>query len=154
MKISRELPQFREKGAILVVTGKQEARFYRAAAGVIDTVAAFEIEKPKYSDREGFFETRGHGGVMRSGAVYEEKKEKMLQDFIREFRKTMKAVLAAHAADEIILLTPAYLVNRVKDALPLRVQKRIRRTLRGNYYHMHPFDILRRAFVKNGRNAA
>jgi len=143
MKISQNLPQFAGEHVLLVVTGRQEAEFYRAGDGEVEKVAAFKVETPKYSDREGHFKTRGRGMVLASGAVYEAQKEKILQDFRREFKSSLKSVLANFSQpDRIYMYTPAYMATDVQGLFPRLVAGAIKKTIRGNFYGRHPFELL------------
>lgn len=142
MNISRDLPQFTDEKALLVVTGKQEAEVYAAGDGIIEKVASCKVEKPTFSDHEGSFRMRAHGGLTRSGSYEEVRKEKLLEDFVKEFKKILKEALVNRSPDRVYLFTPAYMVNRVRDALPANIQKILKRTIRGNFYERHPFEIL------------
>lgn len=142
MRISRDLPQFTDEDVFLVVTGKQEAEVYAAGDGIIEKIASCKVEKPTFSDHEGSFRMRAHGGLTRSGSYEEVRKEKVLEDFIKEFRKMLKQVLVNRMPDRMYLFTPAYMVNRVRDALPVRMRNILKRTIRGNFYERHPFEIL------------
>ena len=142
MKISKSLPQFKDENVLLVVTGRQEADFFRAGDGVIETIAGFKIEKPLYDDRKGRVVRRGHGQILASGAVYEEQKEKIMQDFRREFRKTLKTALVDFIPDHIYVYAPPYLANEVVALFPKRVALTIKKIMKGNFYGRHPFEIL------------
>lgn len=128
----------------MVVTGSQEADFFRAGDGSIEKIAGFKLEKPRYADREGYFKTRGRGMTISSGAAtYKAKKEKILQDFRREFKKTLKSVLADFSApDRIVVCTPAYLINNVCELFSRAHKNAIQNVIRGNFYGRHPFEVL------------
>lgn len=142
MKISKNLPQFEGENVLLVVTGRQEADFFRAGDGVIENMTGFKIEKPLYEDRKGRVMRRGHGQLLASGAAYEEQKEKIMQDFRREFRKTLQAALGNFAPDQIYVYVPPYLANEVVALFPKRTAFLIKKIMKGNFYGRHPFEIL------------
>ncbi|TSC71503.1 MAG: Uncharacterized protein G01um101470_572 [Parcubacteria group bacterium Gr01-1014_70] len=148
MKISKNLPQFKDENVLLVVTGRQEADFFRAGEGVIENITGFKIEKPLYDDRKGRVVRRGHGQVLASGAVYEDQKEKILQDFRREFRKTLKAALVDFIPDHIYVYVPSYLANEVVALFPKRMALTIKKIVKGNFYGRHAFEILERIRVR------
>lgn len=129
MQISQELPQFSERSALLVVTGAHEAEFYVAHKGVIEKVHSFKVEKPQYSDKEGFSEDQ-------------EVKGKVLQDFLLEFRQQGRDIYMKHMPDEVYMYTPDYMVNLVTEALPADAERNIIVTFRGNYYDKHPTELL------------
>ena len=148
MKISKDLPQFVGEKALLIVTGKQEADFYSAGDGSIEKIAGFMVEKPHYSDREGHFKTRGRGATLASGAVYENQKEKILQDFRREFRKTLKTVLGSFTPNQIYVYTPSYLSNEIVALFSKRMALAIKKVIKGNFYGRHPFEMLEKIRVR------
>ena len=144
MIISKDIPQFKGETAFLIVTSRQEADFFRAGDGEIEKIANFMVEAPKHSDREGHFKTRGHGMTLASGAVYEVKKEKILQDFRREFKKTLKNILADNKPDRIYLFTPDYMANEVQKLLPRELASVLEKTIHGNFYGEHEFELLKK----------
>jgi hypothetical protein len=142
MKISRDLPQFDGEKTLIVVAGKQEARFFLAKDGVIEESQSFQFEKPKYSDREGFFMSRGKSGVYRSGAVYEFKKQRLVKELGSRLKEGFADIAKYNKIDKIYLLSPEHLENDVKKAIPPDYRKKIKFLLKGDYSHFHPFDIL------------
>ena len=140
MKISSNLPQFESEKVLLVVTGRLEADFFRAGNGEVEKIAGFRVEKPQYSNREGHFKTRGRGATLAS-------KEKILQDFRREFRKHVRSILADGLPDRIYVCTPSYLKNEVVALLPKRAAARVKKLVSGNLYGRHPFEILEKIRV-------
>lgn len=125
-----------------MVTGRQEADFFRAGDGEIENIAGFKIEKPLYDERKGRVTRRGHGRVFASGAAYEDQKEKMLQDFRREFRKTLKIVFIDFVPHKIYVYVPPYLANEVIALFPKRAALTIKKIVKGNFYGRHAFEIL------------
>lgn len=148
MKISKDLPQFKDEKVLLVVTGREEADFFRAGDGEVEKIIGFKVEKPLHDDRKGRITRRGHGQILASGAAYEDPKEKILQDFRREFRKTLKVVLVNYIPDQIYVYTPPYLANDVAALFPKRVGVLIKKIIRGNFYGRHPFEILEKIRVR------
>lgn len=142
MKISKNLPQFEGENILLVVTGRQEADFFRAGDGVIEKITGFKNEKPLYDERRGRMVRRGHGQVLASGATYEEHKEKIMQEFRHEFRKTLKTILAESVPDRIYIYVPAYLKNNVLALFPKPVALLIKKVTKGNFYDKHVFEML------------
>lgn len=140
MQVSRKLPQFSGRAALLIVAGKQVAEFYLAQDGQIRRLNSFQIATPKYSDREGFFITRNHqAGIMRSGAPYEAKEQKIRQDFLREFAQNLRLIEAGTGVDEIYLFSPAEVLLA---KLPKSLAGKVAGEFRGNFYGSHPFVLL------------
>ncbi len=83
MKITRDLPQFQNKKALIVVTGFHEADFYIVAMARMEKIGEFKLLYPHYSDKEGFFETAGHGKVLESGSVLEKDKVESRRRFFK-----------------------------------------------------------------------
>lgn len=142
MKIRNNLPQFENERALIAVVGKQEAIFYFANKGVVEELRSFRFEKPKHSDREGFFMSRGASGVYRSGAVYESKKEKIIAELIFHLKNNLGDILNKNRADVIYLSSPDYLKNDVLKSFPSSYKKKIKLFLKGDYCHFHPFEVL------------
>lgn len=134
MNISKNLPQFEGEKVLLVVTGRQEADFFRARDGIIEKTAGFKVEKQNYPDQGGHFKARG--------AVHEVQKEKVLRDFRREFQKTLKMVLKGGMPDHIYVCAPSYLKNDVFTLFSRRDALLIKKVIIGNLYDKHPFEIL------------
>lgn len=144
MKISKDLPQFKKEKALIVVAGKQEGKFYYASEGVIEELASFDFEKPKYSDKEGHFTERGERGIYKQGAVREPKKERIITELINKLEKDLNKILAKNEIDNIYLSCPDYLKERIKDAFSPSAEKKIKTTFLGNYCNLHPLDLLER----------
>lgn len=133
---------------LLVVTGRQEADFFRASDGEIEKIIGFKVKKPLFDDREGLFKRRGHGKIFASGAVYENQKEKIFQDFRREFRKILQGILRDTLPDRIYIVAPAYLKNDILDLFPKRAAARVKKVIGANMYDKHPFEVLERFRVR------
>jgi len=133
---------------LLVVTGRQEAEFFRAGGGVIEKTAGFKVEKPLHDDRKGRVTRGGHGQIFASGAVYEEQKEKIMQDFRREFRNILKILLTDFTPDKIYVYAPPYLANGVTALFSKRAALTIKKIVKGNFYGRHPFEILEKIRVQ------
>ncbi len=140
MKISNKLPQFNEEKALFIVTGKQEAKFYIVHKGEINEIDSFEIEKPKYSDKEGWFKRRVRSFVMGSGAPLEPPKQKIIKDFLKKLKEKYKETSSHNNFEALYLFTPHYLLPSVKESLPGGTK--IKLTIDGEYYFQHPFKLL------------
>ncbi len=144
MKISKKLPQFEQAKTLIVVMGKQKGKFYLAHNGVIKELRGFSFQKPKYSDREGHFVKRGKSGIYKTGAVYEPKKERIRIELVHRLENNLKKVLARNKIDDIYLACPDYLKNRIRKTFPAAARNKIKVFLAGDYYHLHPFDLLKK----------
>jgi hypothetical protein len=145
MQISEKLPKFEDGAALLVVGGSQTADFYIAHRGEIERIKHVRIFNPKYSDREGFFERRGDNHTFGSGSVYEDKKEKVHADFLRECEQVIREIFNRH--NDVIavhLFAPGGKKDALRECLPVSKQSLLRQIVRGTYYKEHPFELLKR----------
>ncbi len=150
MKISKKLPQFKNKRTLIVITGKQEGKFYLAYKGIIEKLTYFKFTKPKYSDREGHFVTKGGAGKYKTGSVYEPKKEKLRIELIKRLQEKLKTILKRRKIDSIYIACPEYLKNRIKDAFPSSASKKIDLVIFGDYCHSHVYKLLEKIKEKIG----
>jgi len=144
MKISKNLPQFNNAVALLVIVSKRKAQCYVVTDGYVTSVRTISVRPPQYTDREGFFETRGKGEVFSSGAVYEKKKQKMEHEMLPELTKTIESVFNEYRVTDMYLFAPAYLIRDIRNALPGTLSRTLRLEIEGNYYSHHPFQLLRK----------
>jgi hypothetical protein len=145
MLVPQTLPQFNNRKALVVVTGKQDARFYRISEGIFIEFDNFKIPRPHYSDKEGYFRSRSKGITMSSGAVRELQDEIVIGDFVREFRRHIKA--AGNGFDEVYFFTPSTVKKALLDALPASLKGKIHAIFEGNHYKTSPLGLLSR--IKN-----
>ncbi len=150
MKISQKLPQFENKKTLIVVASKQEGKFYLANQGTIKKLTYFKFSRPKYSDREGSFMTKGRTGVYGRGSVYELKKERIRIELIKRLQNKLKKILKSEKIDSIYIACPNHLKNRIKTAFPSSAKRKIELFIPGDYYHFHPFDLLKKVKDKIG----
>ncbi|OGY79800.1 MAG: hypothetical protein A3B74_03460 [Candidatus Kerfeldbacteria bacterium RIFCSPHIGHO2_02_FULL_42_14] len=144
MQISNKLPQFHQHKSLLVVTGYYEAEYFIAYQGFIEKVQAFKLEKPEYSDREGFFEQKAQGVAFGSPAIQERIKRKMKQDFFKQCKEMQKKFNDDHDLVHIYIFTPEPLSIDLKKTFSKKLQQKIVFTFGGNYYKEHPFELLKR----------
>lgn len=150
MKIAERFPQFRDAPCMLLVAGRQNARFLRVYKGYLYELRSIFIPNPHYSDHEGFFLTRGkvkgtnYGIVTHAGAVYEFPEDAIVQDFIHALTKNTYELISLYKISEIILFAPSYMKNIIVRALPRGTQAKIHNIIEGIYYDAHPFDLLRK----------
>ncbi len=149
MLIPANLPTFNGEKALLVATGKQDAVFYLAQNGILKSIDSFIIETPKYSDREGHFKTRGMGKTIRSGAVYENKKEKVITDFIKEFQKRFGAISKKHKLARLYVYSPSHMHTYIREALPKASQAKVTMEIEGNFFKTHPLTLLKKIHDKS-----
>jgi len=144
MKISKNLPQFEGKKALISVTGRQEARFFLAKDGDIEELEPFKFDKPEDPKRKGHNMIKGSKGVYRSGPTPEFKNQRIITELESHLRKSLKNILNKNKIDIIYLTVPDYLKNDVKKTFPADAAKKIKFVLLGDYCHFHPFDILKK----------
>jgi len=151
-RIARELPQFQNAPAFLIVAGKTDGIVYHACDGEIFQVARIHLEKPRYTDREGHSVRRGRGEIMGVGEVRaEHRKQDDERAFLRLLRQAIQHVALRHPIDLVYVFVPAYLKGMLRDALPARVRSRIARVIIGDHVEEHPLDLLARVILKRSR---
>lgn len=143
MKITKKLHQFKDEKALIIITGAREADFHIASDGEIDKVDSFKLDKIHFSDNEGFFGRSGNGGkVASSGSVREPMKEEYRKEFLKELKSHIKELQSKNKITSVYLFTPDYLINISKESMTKEMQKKIKFTAKGNYYHEHPFKLI------------
>jgi hypothetical protein len=154
MKISNKLPQFSGEVALIITADKKEAQYYIATDGYITSVRTINVSPPKYTDREGFFESRGKGGVFSSGAVYEKRKEKLEHELLPQFTEAARSIFGEYRITELYLFAPAFLINDLRHALPKNVSKKLRLAVGRNYFGRHPFKLLEKIMAETQKPKA
>ncbi|MEK7183057.1 MAG: hypothetical protein AAB776_00300 [Patescibacteria group bacterium] len=148
MRIRKDLPKFTHKPSLLVVTGRVSAILYFAHEGVLKVVERIE-EKPEYfTDNEGFFESRtsrmGQGRALTaaSGSVREPYDDKRVGRFVRRLRVELWRQIHKATIADIYIFTPKG--HEILSHLQTRVQNKVRRVIKGDFMHEHPFHLLER----------
>lgn len=141
MKISEKLPQFEQARTLLVVSGEAGFVAYLAFKGEIEETASFRIDPVRYSDKEGFTQRSGHGRVFASGSSLEQPKEKERKEFFLGLHEHLKPSSLGRV-DECILFAPGYIAEEVKEHLPFKLQRCLKKTVDGNFVNVHPFELL------------
>ena len=144
MKITSNLPQFSGRPYLIIVAGRQEAKFYLAGNSVIRTLESFRVRTPLYSDREGFFEASGRMGVIRSGSAYEPPKEAVIQEFIRGLKEHLAAIEAAEEIASAAVFAPNYMKGYIRSALSASLEQRLELVVEGNFYRSPPLALWRK----------
>ena len=140
MQIKKGLIQFSVHRGLFIVTGTVEADFYQAHQGEINKLTSFAVEKPQYSDREGYGQ-RGGGLVYESGSKVEVIKKTMHQEFIKQLKGTLQE-LAKEKWDHVYVFCPATAHKEIEAALPADLKKKLVRVWPGNYHKEHLFKLL------------
>jgi len=147
MQIEKNLPQFNDEKALLVVTGEQSARLYSVNQGTIKELELFHIDNPVYSDREGSFgKTMGKTRIV-SGAAYEMKQNLKLDLHVKFFHKLRDDIGAAHKKNKfnvIFLFSPEFILKEIYQSLPKEISSLIQLKVNGNFVDEHPFKLLQK----------
>lgn len=141
VQISQKLPQFEKDRVLFIVTGRQEGKFFLAHKGLFSIIHSFKVSHPQYSDKEGRFMTRGSGKVFGQGSVVKNIKKILEQEFNKNFKNSFKKVFSKTKPDKIYLFSP--LARPIKNLLAKNMKSKIVFTLDKDYFHEHPFDILK-----------
>ena len=148
MKIKKQLPQFDDAVALLMVLGGKEGVFYLAHEGEIRKAGGCRVNDPKYSDNEGFFGKRSRGGATAAGSVREYPKQQVEAEFLKACKAEASRIEKEQGFNEVYLFVPARLKNSLQETLPVRIKKKIQKVKTGNHHEKHPFEILEMLQVK------
>ncbi len=155
MKISQNLPQFENKKTLFVVAGEQEAIFYIAHKNEIKQQESWQMSKPKeLPQKEGFFVRRGRGITLGTGSVFEPRKKKLRDDFVKRITDDIKKIISQDRPEEIYLFAPAQIRRYIKNNLPQDIRQNIQATVRGNYTNKHPFDLIKQIARRQNKKPA
>lgn len=143
MRIPRELPQFNTETALIMVASKQEAHFFKANQGTIEEAGKVKIEKPTYSDREGFFQRSGKGEVLGTGSVEEIRDDEIEQELLKELQELLDKTKNDSSIDKIYLFAPSYFITKFKKNLPQKLKDKIFMEFQKNVKNFHPTKILK-----------
>ena len=142
MELSEKLSLFKNGKYLLLITGKQEAEAYIVFDGKVEKIGSFQVEKPKYSDREGFFETRGKN-IYKVGSGEAPIKEKIFQEFVTKFEKLLSEITSKKTYTQVFLFSPIDMMEIAKRRMPVALRKKIKFTFEGDFHHKtHPFQFL------------
>ncbi len=142
MRIRRDLPQFNERRALLIVTGRFAAELYVVYQGTVERLDGFQLVWPKYEDNEGFFEQRGRGMTRISGSVRERKERERVNRFILELRKRVWKAMRDTSADVIVLFSVK--AHQIERSLQDAIRRKIIVELPEDVVGEHPFVLLDR----------
>ncbi|KKR21325.1 MAG: hypothetical protein UT48_C0010G0073 [Parcubacteria group bacterium GW2011_GWE2_39_37] len=147
MQIEKNLPQFNEEKALLIVTGERSAKLYSANQGFIEELALFHIVNPVYSDREGSFgKSMGQTRIV-SGAAYEMKQNLKLDlhtKFLHKLKQDIDDVQKKNKFNVIFLFSPDFIAKDIYKNMTREVSDLIRLKVKGNFVEEHPFKLLQR----------
>ena len=140
MKITTNLPQFRDKPTLLVASGSHHACVYYALNGEIEKLHDLRHDEPTYSDNEGMFKNGpGPGGF---GGVLESKRHKATRDLAKEIFNIMASEVRDRGIEQVYL----FVDPRMKGELASRLSHEIRRitlmTFDGNYVFESPNGLV------------
>jgi hypothetical protein len=144
MLVPDGLPEFFDERALLIATGKQDAKFYLVHDGILKSVDSFIVKTPKYSDREGHFKTRMRDKVIRSGAVYENRKGKVITDFTKDLTRRFAKIVKKHHPEKLYIYSPLQMHLYIREALPKAWREKITMEIAGNHYKTHPLILLKK----------
>jgi hypothetical protein len=123
VQIPRQLPQFKDRSALLIVAGRQDAIFYQVANGRLEALDDFKIQRPQLFAEESQRPARAE----------------IIRDFLREFKRRLKFL---PDCTEVWLFAPSRTKNELLRALPAPRRLRLRRVIPGNYYPRSPLELL------------
>ena len=144
MKIEEKLPQFVNNRSLFLVAGRQVAVLYEAEDGEIEKIGGLKIEKPIYSDKEGYFQRSGRGGVFGSGSDTEMKTDPVETEFLRDLKKMVKIIPEVDSYASVYIFAQADMMRSIEETLPPGLKEKVKKRVRANVVEKHPFELLKR----------
>jgi len=138
------LIQFRNEQALFIVSLVREAEFYLAENGRIEKKDGFEIPKPEYLEREGFFMKSGHGKIFGSGEAYRDFKVYLEKKFLKKLQVKVGDFLKGRKIEAIYLFAPDYMAGMVLRHMPKKACDMIKMCVYGNFIKRHPLELVER----------
>ncbi|PIR89132.1 MAG: hypothetical protein COU07_02790 [Candidatus Harrisonbacteria bacterium CG10_big_fil_rev_8_21_14_0_10_40_38] len=147
IKIPETLKSFSSTPSLLLVAGTSGARFFVVSPTGLTEVDSFFIDKPKYSDNEGFFVRSGGGKRFGSGSVKVENSNELLSRFVNSFADRSKKLINSYKyLNKVFLFVPSHLAPIVRSSLPKDAKNKLVAVISGNYLKFHPLDIAKKAW--------
>lgn len=144
MHISLNLPQFIKKRTLLVVTDKENAKFYLASNGVLDELIELAIHpiNDGAHDRKNIRVLR-----RRQGSLIDSPRglESAYFAFARRVNAACVRMLRAKRFSQIYVFGPHHYHRELLDRLHSYVRARVVRVYSGDFIHDHPLEIIRRS---------
>jgi protein required for attachment to host cells len=100
------------------------------------------VEKPEYSDREGFYQASGGGKELNSGSVEKDSKQIKREDFIKAFVPACREVAGTTELERLYLFAPATTLPSLQEHLPTTLLTKLTKTIAGNYVKMSPIELV------------
>lgn len=143
MKIPKQLPQFGNEKAFIVVSAKEKGLVYVAHNGEIELIAEVEEHPETYSDKEGFFLQSGPGSVFGSGAPLEINEAHNIKQFVRAIADELNTLIATQDPSVMYLFYPEHLKGYLEKVLknPKHIPAKV--IAYGNFLHLEPLSFLR-----------
>ncbi len=157
MRIPSKFHQFEDEKVLIVATGVYDADIYFASNGIFEKIKSIKIPRRKYTDDEGYSLSKSRvgikkGGIVISGSVREYPKEAVMQEFLNQLRKELKAILNPPAGGKkvsyIYLFSPGYVMDTVRSVFPAVWKKKIKISIRGNFPKLSPAVLLQKIDLK------
>lgn len=143
MKISKDLPHFKNKKVLIIIAGKEVMRFMVAHDDEIDEKELHRVRGFFYPDRQGYIQSRGKNRTLINWGPFDAGHDTWKErEFLLEFREHLKDHLSHDKPDEIYLFVEKEEINKIKNEIPKREVDKIKMALPENYIRKHPFEIL------------
>ncbi len=144
MKISNNFPQFEDEPTLIITAGWQDSKVYYAYQGEIVLNKEVRVPSRKYSDREGYFETRSNvpGVSVKAGSVYEENKHHVREKFLNKLSGHIDDLVGEHKIKGIYLFSASEGLKSLKEEFSPEIKKLIKKSYEGNYTHYPPDKLV------------
>ncbi|MDD5099035.1 MAG: hypothetical protein PHP35_01720 [Candidatus Colwellbacteria bacterium] len=142
IKIPRDLPQFDEKRALIIVSGGLEARVFLGDKGSLLEISHLRAPEIHYTDKENRFAKRVKGQTLGMGSVMKPVHRKEEAEFLKTFKKEILKTIKKNNPDNIFVFVPRYPAAAIIGSLPKPFDKKAKVISYGNYLDKHPKEIL------------
>jgi len=143
MIIEKNLPQFNQEKAILIVAGDQTAKIFFAYKSELKELEQIVIPTQSYSDREGSFGRKIKGDAIGPGAVYEKSKNEVQNKFTKQLAGLIDELYKKIKFDSVYLFSPDYMNKEIYSVFSKKISSLVKIKLKGNFVDRHPFILLR-----------
>lgn len=144
MRLSQNLPQFKDTPTLIVVCAWQSGKVFYALNGEISVLRKIVVPYHKYSDKEGRFATRAPGGeIIKEGSVLEKSKSHIRKEFLREFISYLDNLVKDYGIKEVYLFSPERGMPSLGKYLPPRLKRLVRGLHFGNYMQTEMVQLVK-----------
>lgn len=139
MKIQKDLPQFNEKNALIIVSWEFQVKYYIAHNGQILPLETFAVANPRAKLQEDYLPTTKLG---ISGSIYNSAKHEVQEKLLRRLKKETAEIYKKHHIADVYLFCIDFMMERVKESLSGTIRDALRLEYLGDMQYHPPMNLL------------